>query len=246
MILSEHHNWIFVCFVKGSHGHLLGRCLSTSPDAVWYDNPINGEHPWCWNHFPVEVGIGCSPGHYLKWFKAGQVPAFGFYEEWFEGGDFNQQWLTDILDNNKLIYTAHDSPAYLKEHFPNCKIIMIDIADSDWPNCVRNQVEKTGSYPAIGVNSSPEKLLWHSATQQNTVRDWEKYSNNLTDREWIDWTEKTMRQEMEVLRSQSHLVDYVFSSADRTNVDAILTAHKELGLAYDKDLIQKVLDAFNL
>jgi hypothetical protein len=220
--------------------------LSTSPDAKWYDHQWNGDHPWCWNHFPVELGLGVSPGHYLKFFKQGEVPSFGYFQEWFEHKEFDQPWLNDILDNHKLIYTVHDTPEYLKARFPNCKIVMIDIADNDWSNVVKNQIEKTGCYPAVGVNSSIDKINWQKATGQNTIRDWEKYSNNLTDQEWIKWTEGVMRQEMDVLRSQQHLVDAVFSSANRTNVDAIAQLHKDLGLAYNKELIQKVLDSFKI
>jgi len=68
-ILHTSPNWIFLSFTHGAFGHLLGRCLMTSPDVTWYDNPINGDNPWSWNHFPTWSGWGTGVSHYLRFFK---------------------------------------------------------------------------------------------------------------------------------------------------------------------------------
>ena len=255
MVLSNHPNWVFVSFVRGSFGHVLSRCLMTSTDAKWYDHPANGKHPWHWNHFPVELGIGVSPGHFLKFFKLAdsnalrariEVPSFGVFENKGGRGDFSQMWLTQLLDAHRIIYPVHYDSAYIKKHFPNSKIVTVDIAPEDWKQAVINQIQATGNYPAFGAfDATHEKQQWRKKTNQNSMRDWEKYSNNLNDQEWVVWTANQMKDELEILNSQKHLADTVFSTKDRTSVDAIIKLHEDLGMTYNKDLVQKVLDSFN-
>ena len=79
-VLSNHRNWIFISFVKGSFGNLLGRTLMTGPDTTWYDHPVNGRTPWEWNHFQTEVGWGVSPSHFAKFFKTGDTFDFDFLQ----------------------------------------------------------------------------------------------------------------------------------------------------------------------
>ena len=58
--------------------------------------------------------------------------------------------------------------------------------------------------------------------------------------------QKNIIEKIKLFCLQYNLVDSIFSSADRLNVEAIIQVHKDLNLAYDKKLIQLVLDSFNL
>ena len=246
---------MFVSFVEGAFGHFFSRCLLTSPDATWYNHPANGKHPWSWNQFPVETGLASAPAHFLKFFKLDddpslgsriEVPSFGFYEEFFPIGSFDQTWLTTMLDTSKIICPVHDTPEVIRQHFPNCKIVMIDVPETDYDKVIKNHIEKSGSYNVVGVNSKQDKLDWSKLTHQNSLRDWEKYSNNLTDQEWVNWTAYRIIHKIKVLHSQQNLVDSVLSSSNRLDIESIIQVHKELEINYDTNSIQLVLDSFNL
>ena len=255
MILSSHANWIFLCFIRGSYGHVLSRCLLTSPDTLWYDHPANGGAPWRWNHFPIELGIGVSPGHYLKFYKKGdskspkdrvEMPTLGTNMNLGGHGDFNQPWVLELLNHYKIIYSCHDDPAHVRQHFPNAKIIMVDIDPDNWAAVVANQIQATGNYPAMGAfDANHDKQQWRKKTNQNSMRDWEKWSNNLTDEEWVVWTSRQMQEEDRVYKQTLDQADAVFSTKDRWNKAAIIQLHKDVGLTPDPDGIQRVLDAFN-
>jgi len=263
-VLSNHPNWIFVSYVGGSFGHLLSRSLMTSPDSVWYDHPLNGDHPWEWNHFPPASNMswGVAPAHFVMFFKTSKsavcrfdnfnlLPYFGEQQLWTDRATpelFNQDWIVDILNSKKIIYSTHNSPEYLKKRFPNCKVILINVSDSDWFNVVKNQIEKTGSFSTMyHLFNAPEDIQnWHSLTGQDLLRDCIKHKHKLNDTDFVKWTAKTLRADMDDLNNSKHLADYVFESKNRTDVDAIVKLHKEIGLKPNTKSIQRVLDAFDL
>jgi len=262
-ILHTSPNWIFLSFTHGAFGHLLGRSLMTSPDVTWYDNPVNGDSPWTWNHFPTELGWGTSISHYLRffnsvsdnvWIDRKDVPGFGQWNQWHPAGDedrFSDAWISDILANKKLIYTTHDYPEYLKSRFPNCKVVCVRISDNDWVNCVKNHIEKTGSYNAIlkGISDpilEPDKFEWHKKTNQTMIRDWEKYKLGFNDEEYVAYIVNDMKSQENIRKNQSQHIDCYFDTNDKFNLDAIHQLHIDLGLAFDEELATKVLNAFNL
>lgn len=254
MILSNHPNWVFISFVNGAFGHQLSRVLMTSKDAVWYDNPINGTVPWEWNHLPSFTGFGCSPNHLIKQFKnTKMVPFLDDFSDWADVGTyetFNEKWLTDILDSKRIVYPCHDHPKYLRERFPNSKIILIDVDQQDWKNCIKNQIEKTGSYAAVIPNTKTaqgERALWSKETGLSLFRDWQQHQNNLqTTEEWIKWTVEDMMSEMSIMKAQLEFVDSVLKSNDRNSIDSLVKVHNDIGLTPNVEDIQKVLNAFNL
>lgn len=255
-MIKEHKNWLFLTFAPGAFGHQLARCLMTSPNVHWYDHPSNGENPWTWNHFPVESGLNVSPNHFVRAFDVGHpylwmdpklVPSVGFYEEFLSTEHlFDAPYLKDYLDSGYLLVTAHDSPAFLRQHFPNSKIISIVVDNDDWPAVVKNHIEKSGNYRAffdIDPNAPDDKVVWYRKTWRNTIRDWQQHKHNLSEEQWIEWTVKELQK---IDASLHNGADYVFASKGRSNLDAIVDLHTALGLEYNQEHIQKVIDAFNL
>jgi hypothetical protein len=252
-VLSDHPNWIITSFVNGAFGHLLGRCLATSPDVKWYGFHYNGDNPWNWNHFPPNLSFGISPGHFIPWFDSERrIHGFGRYQKWNKTAVtemYNEPWLLEILDKQKIVYQSHDNPDYLRARFPNAKIILIDIDDNDWLAIIKNHIEKSGSYTAIldnGQDIDPELKAWASSTGKLLSRDWEQYSMGLTTEEWIAWHVNDIKQDMAQKRLSADCADVVFHSSNRLNAEAIVDTHIKLGIEHNRDHIQKVLDSFNL
>lgn len=262
-ILHASPNWIFVSFTHGAFGHLLGRCLMTGPDTAWYDHPVNGDRPWNWNHFPVWSGWGTGFSHFIRgfniddqhsWHTKRDIPGFGQWNQWHPKGDenrFSEEWINELALKTKLVYTTHDYPEYLKSRFPNCKVVCVRISDNDWVNCVKNQLEKTGSYTTIlnGITdpiSEADKFDWSNKTGFSLLRDWEKYKLNLNDEEYVEYTVKVMQEQESIRKNQNDFIDCFFDTENKFNIDAIVQLHKDLDISHDADRIKKVLDAFNL
>ncbi len=262
-ILHTSPNWVFVSFTHGAFGHLLGRCLMTGPDVAWYDNPVNGDSPWHWNHFPTWSGWGTGISHYLRFFKSNDdvvwhsrkdIPSFGHWNQWHPKDDeekFSQEWISELVDKTKLIYTTHDYPEYLKSRFPNSKVICVRISDDDWVNCVKNHIEKTGCYTAIinGVSDpilEADKFEWNKKTGHSMFRDWEKYKHNLSDEQYVEYIVNNMKEQESIRKNQTNFIDAYFDTKNKFNVEAIEQLHKDIGIRYNTDNIKKVLDAFNL
>jgi hypothetical protein len=252
-VLSYNPNWLFVTFVSGSFGHQVSRCLCTSPDVVWYDFPYNGEHPWIWNHFTPVFGFGHSMNHFVPWFENGnRVSGFGFTQQWHVPATFeifNQDWILKIQETQNLILNTHDTPAYIRKRFPNSKIVLIVVEPDDWFNVVRNHIDKSSNYPIIynnGQEQNPDILDWHNKTSHIMWRDWEQYSNKLTNEEWIEWSVKKLKNTMETLLESKSDADAIFYSSGRSNADKLVDLHNTLKISHIKEDIQKVLDAYNL
>ena len=262
-ILHNSSNWIFLSFTHGAFGHLLGRCLMASPDVSNYDHPLNGDNVWSWNHFPASSGWGTGISHYVRFFDDGganpwvnrkDIPSFGQWNQWHPKNDeerFSEDWISEILVNKKLIYTTHDYPEYVKTRFPNSKVVCVQISDNDWVNCVKNHIEKTGSYNAVieGLTDpilESDKFTWHKKSGQNMLRDWEKYKLGLNDEEYVSYIVNDMKTQESIRRNQPAHIDCYFDSENKFNIDAIEQLHKELGITFDAETTRKVLDSFNL
>lgn len=258
-LLSNHKNWLFVSFTQGSFGHMISRILATSPDVKWYDHPKNGTVPWEWNHFTADQSYSVSSSHFLRYFNTGDqtfnheniVPAFG----WFLNGTnadpslFNSKWLTDILNQKILVYPTHDLPSVIRHHFPNSKIVVIDVDEDALPAVLKNQFEKTSNYRSIrripGLDNS-KKIEWATQYDRDIIRDWEQYDLNLTQTEWFEYTCNWIIKDIKSRQEDFNNADYVFQSKDKTNISKIIELHKNLNLRYKEDDIRHVLTAFDL
>lgn len=260
---KEHANWLFLSFCRGAFGHQLGRILMTSPDVHWYDHKINGDTPWSWNHFPTEVGWQVSLGHWTRvfdlngsyrlWDTRVKVPSAGSFSDSFyipPEEMFNAPELIDLLNEKYVLVATHDTPEFLKSEFPNCKVIAINVADTDWVNVVKNHITASGNYRAFidGSNNADieEQKEWYANTYRNTMRDWQQYKMKLTEEEWIEWTVQSLKETVKEITAKPQYIDYMFTSSNRSNVDEISKIFEHLDIRYSREDIEKVLYAFNL
>ena len=262
-MLSNHPNWLFVTFTKGAFGHQLGRVLMTSPDVHYYDHPVNGPHPWSWNHFPADTGWHIAPAHFLRafsdknksfrmWDFRISVPTRGIiYDEDFAFPDdaFQKKELIELLDEKKLVVPGHETPEYIRERFPNASIVSIKVQNEDWINVAKNQITATGNFKAFlkGTKSyTEEKQRWHTNTHQSSNRDWQRYSMNLNEEEWVRWTINYIKELDQSINVRPELINYQLQSTHRQNVDELIKMFEVLNLRYNREDIIRVLNSFNL
>jgi len=252
-VLSTDPNWIFVTFVPGAFGHQISRCLCTSPDVHWYDFPLNGEHPWSWNHFTPYYGWGHSLNHFIPWFKDDRrVSGFGYAQQWHKPATpdlFNQPWMLDKLKVGRLIFNSHDTPGYIRSRFPNAKIILITVTDADWINVITNHIEKSANYPIVLQNGQDHNLEisdWHNNTGRTLFRDWEQHKHNLSQQEWIKWTVDSIKTLMKDMEASASDADVIFNSSNRKDLNSLLQLHKDLKINADSYGINKVISEFDL
>lgn len=258
-LLSEHNNWIFVSFTQGAFGHMISRHLATSPDVQWYDHPKNGKVPWEWNHFTADQSYSVSSSHFLRYFNTGEnildhskiVPAFGWF---LQGTDadpslFKSKWLTDVLDKHLIVYPTHDHPKYIRECFPNSRIVVIDVDEEALPSVIKNQFEKTSNYRSVRripkINNS-KKISWSNEYDRDIIRDWEQYDLNLTQDEWFDYTCNWIIKDIKCRQTELNYADYVFHSKNKTNLSEIIKMHEGINIRSNRDHVAKVLTAFDL
>ena len=258
-LLSNHKNWLFVSFTQGSFGHMISRHLATSPDVKWYDHPKNGRVPWEWNHFTADQSYSVSSSHFLRYFDTGTnyldhsniVPAFG----WFLNGtdpditQFNSPWLLNILDQQMLVYPTHDHPSYIRECFPNSKIVVIDVSNDTLKDVIKNQIEKTSNYRSIKripKLDNSQKLNWIEKYDRDIIRDWEQYHLGLSQKEWFKYTCSWIIKDIQLRQNDFGAADYVFQSKDKNNIPKIIELHNYLNIRHKEDYIRNVLMSFDL
>jgi hypothetical protein len=156
---------LFVCANPGSGGYRLGRILSCFNNVFWYSNGRNGHDPWLVYVNNRVSGKQISENHYDRYIGHQMVPLAGKRIECYWNDTdldyfYNNVWsdkmlscgATAIIKNNMYIsWIVHDTPQYIRNRFPNAKIV--NLIDTNISQVSNRYVQTTALYPAFIKNS---------------------------------------------------------------------------------------------